>query len=66
MTRTNTIDHDEVGDQLLLGRVDDLAQLGDHLPVERGELVALVGSLPSPRPRTALLSDTSVTSSRRC
>ena len=31
-------DHDdeEVGDQLLLGRVDDLAELGDHLAVERG------------------------------
>ena len=28
-------DHDEVGDQLLLGRPDDLAQLGDHLAVER-------------------------------
>ena len=27
--------HDEVGDQLVLGRVDDLAELGHHLAVER-------------------------------
>ena len=36
-------DHQEVGDQLLLGRVDHLAQLGDDLPVERGDARALLG-----------------------
>ena len=40
--------HDEVGDQLLLGRVDDLAKLGDHLAVEGGDAGALLGA-PSAR-----------------